>query len=305
MSGQLSLFPTRDLPAVTRKTVDAEMGALDEMFKANRRIRRSREFVKILQFIARFPKYSAFNGFLLYTQNPNATRLATAGTWLKQFGRTPLYSARPLIILAPMSPVRFVYDLAETEGEPFLGNAVESYDIGESLLRETYRKTVNNSQLHGIAVHGDPSGSDTDIGAIPLTYESRKKYRHLNLDSRMKYLIMFDEQESLANRFAAMVKELGHIFCGHMGIDELAWWQDSSGVDRERAEMEAEATAFLACYRQGVVSAAKRFLFRWEEDDQELPFLSLNSVFHATQYIEQMGKTEWKQPKKKSRYQRE
>ena len=41
----------------------------------------------------------------------------TPGQWRVRFGRTVNPKARPLVILAPMGPVAFVYDFADTEGE--------------------------------------------------------------------------------------------------------------------------------------------------------------------------------------------
>jgi hypothetical protein len=37
-------------------------------------------------------------------------------------------------------------------------------------------------------------------------------------------------------------------------------------------------------------------------EDRELPPISLNAVFQAVSYIEDMGKTLWRKPRKQGRY---
>ena len=125
MTQQLSLFPDSLLDTPNRlqdKTfaeLDAALSPVDEVFATNTRFRNSLNFIELLDFIARFPNYSAFNGLLLYIQDSSATYVATARAWAKKFGRQPGQNARPLVILAPMAPIRFVFDIRSTEGTPF------------------------------------------------------------------------------------------------------------------------------------------------------------------------------------------
>jgi len=302
MTDQLSLFPDRDVLADSGRTAGVDTNALDEMFEASRRFRDGPEYLRLLAFIARFPKYSALNGFLLYIQNAGATYLATSGTWLRQFSRRPFYTAKPLVILAPMSPVLFLYDLEETEGEPFPQKLLQIPDCQPRLLREVLDRTIRNAAIHGIAVRSESALPEERSSVISLTYGTRKEFARLNIDSRMKYLLLMGEAETLEERYTLLVHGLGHIFCGHVGIDTLAWWQDRSGTDPAQADIEADSATFLVCRRRGSMTGGKQFLSILQGGEEELPALSLNGVFHATHYIEQMGKSEWKQPRKQSRY---
>ena len=107
MEHQMSLFPSTNAQKGTDAILTEDMSALDEMFAASHRFRSSSEYLELLYFISRFPKYSTFNCVLLYTQNSSISYVATLGSWKRQFNRHLKHNARPLIILAPMSPIRF------------------------------------------------------------------------------------------------------------------------------------------------------------------------------------------------------
>ncbi|MBW2437859.1 MAG: hypothetical protein JRF29_11305, partial [Deltaproteobacteria bacterium] len=154
MSHQLNLFSKGVAYGIDGAAYDpladpaTEANAIDEMFAADSRYRSSREFVRLLNFITRLPQYSAFNGFLLYTQNPALSHVATARTWSRKFGRHLKFNARPLIILAPMGPVRFVYDLNDTEGDPVLAERLKSYPATQRLQTRVIENTIHNCALH-------------------------------------------------------------------------------------------------------------------------------------------------------------
>ena len=194
MTGQMSLFPSKDLPEDEEQTGEIELSAIDEMFAASRRYRSSREYMELLQFVARFQKYSAFNCFLLYLQNPFMTSVATAGRWRKKFKRRLKADARPLVILAPMSPVRFLYDLKDTEGQPASPDLLKPYNKAGRIQMDVYNKTVHNCAIHGIAARDVDLRHQYADGVIPLTYKTLKQFESLDLDSQMKYLILLEKE---------------------------------------------------------------------------------------------------------------
>jgi len=303
MADQLSLFPEKDLPAKETPVLQGEISALDEMFTAGKRYRDSVRFVEMLRFISRFPNYSAFNGFLLYLQNPDATHVATAGAWIRRFGREPIPDARPLMILAPMAPVRFLFDVTATRGEPLVPDILKPPVLHGRLLQDVHDKTVENCSVHGIAI-GEVGTADPRAGqVVTLTYNTRKQYKDLAPDAGASYLIALGRDHSLKTRLDALIHGLGHIFCGHLGIDSTAWWHDRRGVDQQMADIEAEAVAYLVLARKGLTDLSEKHLADYTQPQGHLlPVFSLNGVFQATQYIEEMGKSQWQAPKKKSRY---
>jgi hypothetical protein len=298
VSHQMSLFPVQDQPADKNSFPDGELNVIDEMFAASQRFRSSREFTEMLQFLARFPKYSAFNCFLLYTQNPGISYVATAGVWRKQFKRRLKYNARPLVILAPMSPVRFVYDINDTEGEAVPSVLLRPTATTNMLSGDIYERTIHNCFFHGIMVREIAVGKQSGEDAIQWTEDIRCQYKDLALDSKTNYLILINTDHCPEDKYAALVYELGRIFCGHRGIDSNAWWPDRQKVIPKVKAIEAESVVFLVCQRIGLFKNAGKYLLEFRGKEQELPILGLNSILQATHYIEDMGKSEWKKPKK-------
>jgi len=297
MSQQMSLFPAVDMSEKPLLS-EGDGNALDEVFSAIHRFRSSREYLHLLQFIGRFPNYSTFNGFLLYIQNPDLTYVATAGNWRKRFKRNLKPGARPLLILAPMSPVRFVFDLNDTEGAPFLPIDPTNDAAAGNFTENVFENTVHNCALHGIMVRQVETNSQQKGSAVPLSDDVRQKYPEPDLDAGMKYLILLYKEHRLEDKYAAMVYELGQIFCGHRGIHRNAWWPDRRRTDPAVVTLEAASTAFLVCRRIGLSSNADGYLAQYQSQDQRLPILGLNTILQATNYIEEMGRSRWQKPRK-------
>jgi len=301
MSGQaILLFETASL---SRR--EKEISALDEMFAASRRYRSSREYMEMLCFISRFPKYSPFNCFLLHSQNPAVSYVATARSWEKRFGRRPKRDARPLVILAPMSPVLFVYDLKDTEGRPVPRDILRPFETQGSVDKTTLDRTVHNCGLHRIEVRQALLGHYHGGSAIRLTDDAREHYRDMELDHTSNYLILLSRELNLEDEYSSLVHELGHILCGHLGTDGEAWWRDRRGLGKNQVEIEAESIAFLVCRRKGLLLNAEKYLSGYADEDREIPAFSLNAVFQATDYIEQMGQSHWEKPRKQSRHKKQ
>lgn len=91
---------------------------LDDLLGSIQDFQNSREFFDLLKFMGRFTQYSPFNCALLYIQNPKVTYVATPAQWRNKHHRTVKPHSRPMVILAPMRPVMFVYDMVDTEGPP-------------------------------------------------------------------------------------------------------------------------------------------------------------------------------------------
>jgi hypothetical protein len=308
MSQQLGLFSKGDAAAINDSPASpwadpaAEANAIDEMFVADTRYRNSREYLQVLNCIARLPQYSAFNGFLLHIQNPALSHVATARTWARKFGRRIKFNARPLVILAPMGPVRFVYDLKDTEGDPVIGGQLAFYPIAERLPARVYENIIHNCALHGIEAREVGSDDRHNETALRMTPSIRKKYARLKLVKDAGYLIMLDPADTTEAKFARLVLELAHILCGHLGIDKNAWWSERHHLSAIQQELEAESAAYLICQRKGLASVTHRFLQQYQRTDQQLPVFSLNAILQAVNYIETMGRSRWRGPKKRGKY---
>ena len=304
MTKQMSLFPDSTLKILktlqNEDIADLETASnpVDEVFAAVTRFRSSRDFMALMRYIARFPNYSAFNGLLLYLQNPSATYVATARTWAQKFGRQPRRDAKPLVILAPMAPILFLFDMQDTEGAPVPSSLLRPREADGQLLEKAYTHTVHNAALHGIAVYETTLANGETDTASRSTPALRKKFQDLNLKKDTNYLILIDKTQNLEDRYASLSYELGHIFCSHLGIDRHAWWPERRDLDISGEEIEADAVAYLVCRRSGFHAGSQNYLLNYSEDYPEIPFFSINAVIQAVGYIENMGRHRWKSPKK-------
>jgi hypothetical protein len=298
------LFDISPEPQDNHDDTKKELAALDEMFAASSRFRSSAEYMNMLKFVCRLPKYSPFNCFLLYTQNPAVSYVATATQWRRDFGRMPKYDARPLVILAPFGPVIFVYDLKDTGGpDPVPTYLLRPFNTEGKLQKVVFENTVYNSGTHGIEVQQSTLRHRHGGSAIKLTKDIRKSYNRFKLGPNAHYLILLNRESTLEDKYSSLVHELGHIFCGHLGVDPNAWWHKRNKLEKTEVEIEAESVSFLVCLRQGLVASSEHYLSNYRTaDDHDIPPLSLKAVFQATKYIEEMGKSKWGKPKKKSRY---
>ena len=306
MTEQLSLFQTPDGRAVEGPAAagpmpgEADAGAIDELFRITHRWRSRCKLLELLDFISRLTAYSPLNAFLIHLQDPVATRVATARVWARKYQRRLLPGARPIVILAPMSPVLFVFDVRDTEGPPLAPNALPAAGPGgrPGRLLET---SLHNCGIQRIAVRDaealDPSVERT----IRLTPALRKKHADLGLEPNARYLVLLDAGLGVDAKFATLSLELGRIFCGHLGIDSDAWWPDRKDLDFERIEMEAAAVAHLVCRRSGLSLTPVNMLTACVEKDQALPPFSLNAVFQAAHHIEAMSRRAWKKPRRLGR----
>jgi hypothetical protein len=308
MSQQLDLFPRRyqeSLRGIEEDIISdlkGELNTIDEIFISDRRLHFSATYFELLKFIARFPQYSAFNCFLMYTQNPSASCVATARTWARKYRRKPAAGARPLIILAPMAPVRFVFDIKDTEGQAMPDHLVQADRPKISHLAKVYEKTLHNCNIQGIYVHDTILDHNDKESAARISPALRKKYRHLKSKKDSNYLILINKKFDLTAKYSSLVYELGHIFSGHLGIDANAWWPERQGLSVSEEEIEAISVAYLVAERRGLLEEAQKYLVAGMKVSHEIPPISLNAVLQAVSYIEDMGKSHWRNPKKRSRY---
>ena len=300
MTQQLSLFPNSPLDMLNRvqekKLADLEvaLNPVDEVFTASTRLRNSRNFMELLDFIVRFPNYSAFNGFLLYIQDSSATYVATARTWAKKFGRQPGPNAHPLVILAPMAPIRFVFDIRDTEGSPIPSDLLKSVESGNQLIGKVFSNTQQNCSLQGIAVCETMLSHGTKVTTDRITPALRKQYKDLNIPQDTNYIIHLNMTRTVEEKYSTLVHELGHIFCGHLGIDRYAWWPERENLNISTEDIEAACVAYLICRREGLRACSEKYLSDYVGANIKLPAFSLNAVLQAVSYVEEMGKYRWK-----------
>jgi hypothetical protein len=299
---QASLFEESSPAGVWQR--DAARRALDDLFSLARQYKTSKAYFGLLKFIARFRFYSPFNAMLIYTQMEGARFVAPPHRWLRDYKRRIKTGARPLVILQPMGPVMFVFDVADTESEgdaPPLPPEVEKpFEVRHgSVGRELY-STIENAKRDGISIIEKDAGSQS-AGSIRIAQPGK----HLKVLSKSKpkpeYVMVPVRYEMLLNRnysseakYATLVHELAHLYCGHLGTPNDKWWPDRRGLTQEVCEFEAESVSYLLCARLGISSPSDEYLSGYLKENEETPSLSLDCVLKASGLIEQMGRERMK-----------
>lgn len=284
-----------------REDLKQKVSALDELFYATKQYRTGSSYNELLQFCVRFRQYAPYNAFLMHMQRPGATYVATPGHWLREFERTVKEGSNAIVILAPMSPVLFLYDVADTDGRALPREMIQPFQASGTLGAKVYDRTVANSARDHVVVEDRHFGS-TLAGRVYLG----PKNRYVNFPDKTlkpaKFAVDLNGSHDQPTRYATLVHELAHIHCGHLGTDADGWWPDAQHLDKQCREFEAESVTFLVCTRAGINPGSQRYLAGYLKKSGEIPQISLERVMKAAGYIESLGQRAlpMRPPKKES-----
>lgn len=103
------------------------------------------------------------------------------------------------------------------------------------------------------------------------------------------YVLEINSRFNVQDSYATMVHELAHLYCGHLGQDELAGWHDRSHLSHIEKEIEAESVCFLVCHHLGITTKSDQYLADYVARNPELPGVSLMTILEVTGRIEEMG----------------
>jgi hypothetical protein len=288
--------------AIENIDLESVRGVLDELFMLARQYRQSKKYQDLIRFVANFRLYSAFNAMMVHIQMPGAKYVLPAKRWLKKYHRLPVPDAQPLIMLQPMSPIMFGYDVSQTKGRSLPEGFDNPFKTSGLLKKDEFEMTIANAKRDGIRVILKSLGSTLGGYVKDPTTMYYCEGIGLLLDmSRPTMLI--DNQEVLVfaditlnanlpqeTNYATLVHELGHLYCGHVGTPNHKWWPDRRNLDRNAREFEAESVSYLVCQRAGIETPAIEYLNSYLGANDEVPSISLESVFKAAQRIEAMRK---------------
>ena len=222
---------TDELTALTTDALDKLATLLDEGH--------SDRLTALLKMMGRFHRYSFHNLCLITAQCPTATRVAGFQTW-RTMGRCVRKGEKGIAILAPIVGRRaeaadddaksvvgfraaYVFDVAQTEGEPLPEPAEASGDPGG--------KTA--ALRAAIAASGITVETSDDLGGALGT----------SAGGRIQVL----NGLSAAEAFMVLVHEYAH---------ELLHRADDRPASRDTRELEAEAVAFVVGDAIGLDAAA-------------------------------------------------
>ena len=297
MAGQVSSLDSR-LPSGEWDR-DAVRRALDDLFSLAKKYRASKDYLDLLKFIAEFRFYSPFNAMLIHVQMPGARFVAPPHRWLR-WGRRIKANARPLVILQPMGPVMFVFDVSDTEpekGAPPLPREVERpFEVLRGEVGSVLERTIENAKRDGVLVADREAGSQYagEIRATTkrefLTVLTRERPSPVYQQIPVRYELLLNSRLSREAKYATLVHELAHLYCGHLGTPNPKWWPDRRRIPADVREFEAESVCYLVCSRLGIDNPSDAYLAGYVESNEETPPISLERVMAAAGLIEEMGR---------------
>ena len=275
---------------------------VDLLYQAVSSYSKCKEFKSLLQFCAKHKHLSPYNAMLVQMQRPDAQYVLGADEWKYNYNRLIKSDARPLIILVPFGPVDFVFDIKDTEPVKTmfpddikeLLKIIDKTDSKKQLnIEEKLQNLINNLSPHGIAFGQSLLGGD-ELGAQIELFRQKKninvmltKKTKLRWDSY--FLLSINEQQDLYMRFAALCKELSHLFCHH--LPGYGWWESRNNeLDLNSMNFEAQCVTWLVCERQDITNPSTERLTNYLQHHKRIPDVSLDFILQAANEIEKMLK---------------
>jgi hypothetical protein len=266
---------------------DNDIKALDALYEQVGAYRKGTDLKGLFDFLKRFPRVAPYNAFLLHVQKPGSRYVASAKEWNERFGRSIKPGARPLVILWPFAPVHFVFELADTEGgAPFPDELLNPFKMGGKLRPGAVSILKLNLARDGVSYNEADRGTES-AGMIQMSVPSRNQ-RVGKAVVRVLYNLVVNSNHSDEEKFATVVHELAHLYCGHLGTPNDKWWPDRRGLEKNSMEFEAESVAWLICERVGITNPSAKYLAGYLDKEAETPPISLEAVIKAAGMIETM-----------------
>lgn len=248
--------------------------SLDSLLRKSQALRSGEEFQKFLDFISKFKEYKPFNNMLVYTQNPACTYYATEAHYKKAFKRTIKEEARPMVILAPMHPVLFVFDVKDTEGDDLPEQlSKQSYEVFGYAKEDWFTNVISYFADLKISAR-EYKMQDTKGGSI-----SRKN---------SSFTIEINSNHDVGVKLSTLIHELGHLFLGHLGSMDDEKFPLRGDLSKKIKEIEAEAVSYIVLQRFGLESNAHEYLAFYNARPDDLHNISVDLVIKIAGKIENM-----------------
>lgn len=258
------------------ENIEMSQSSLDDLFRRSKRIRNSKEYVDLIEFVNKFRNYAPFNNLLIYLQNPQTTYYATARDWYYKFNRTVKEDARPMLILAPMTPVLLVYDLEDTEGKNKPDLLENTFKVEGEIRPEFYDKILQKCKEMNINVV-DFDFSSTQAGDLTVYIKGSTPRIRLN------------KTFTITQKLATLLHELAHLFLGHLG-EKPKEWKNREDLPSNIKELEAESVSYIVCKKFNLQTRADIYIFFYAQEDSDYSKISIDQIMKVAGKIEKMGK---------------
>jgi hypothetical protein len=254
------------------------VSTIDTLLRQSAIYSSSEKFRDMIGFMAKFRRYSPYNNMLVRTQNPSCGFYATERDWQDRFRRGVKLDARPMLILAPMSPVMLVFDLDATEGDPLPEHLEEFAHFRGEFDSLWLKRLIENAAGHRIQV---------DFKALSSTHGGFAT-RHRGGPTWKMRIVVHDGLDP-PSRFGVLCHEVAHVLLGHLGSDYDGWWPARSNLDHHTVEIEAEAVAHIVTTRFGLAGASASYLSGHAKDAALPPSVSVDTIAKVAGHIEKMA----------------
>jgi hypothetical protein len=157
----------------------------------------------------------------------------------------------------------FVFDVSNTvpndDARPLPPEVLNPFEpTGGSVSIAKLNQTIENAKRDGINVCHQDAGSQS-AGRIRRTVSDktlevvvRRKFPVKSVRVPVLYELFLNANHSREAKYATLVHELAHLYCGHLGTLHPKWWPDRRQTDVAIREFEAESVCYLVCQRLGI-----------------------------------------------------
>jgi hypothetical protein len=265
---------------------------------------------QFLTFATRFRRLAVWNARMAYIQRPGARVIAPEYEWSRA-GRYVLPDAVPIIILWPFSPIRFVYELADTGPPVNREDFKDPFAVKGEFKKGTLSKLAANlKKQKKFKIEIEPrrqgfsyAGSAAGQGALPLAGADMLigDFAHGNAKTSEiqrtapSFRITINDRLNSQEQLVTLAHELGHIFCGHLGgcitsarEHDESGWPDRRYLGTHEREIEAEAVAYLVAARAGVETRSAEYLKRHAQR-AEMEKINEDLIVRATARTERLA----------------
>lgn len=258
-------------------------GAIDQLFQQALATNGPPAFNEFLDFVQGFNDLSVYNAMLVRVQRPGASAVGSRKQWA-EVGRWVKADAVPIVILQVFGPVRFVFEVADTEGREIPGERASCVIADGAVSQERYDRTKEAATAHAVEVQETDqygaylAGTAAAMGQVPQTLTPTEK-------GGMRFRVKVNAKHDLPTRFATLAHELGHVYCGHFGADAKGRWPKRPHLNPAQRELEAEAVAWLVCNRTGVQPRSREYLSSLATPEA-ISGISMYAIFDAANRVE-------------------
>lgn len=298
MTDQLDFFGEDDFPSAASAqgtapgTGDQGYGSSrpdhQALFEGRGSAQSVAEVAEMLVLMAGMPNIGPYNAWLVQHQRRGAKYVASARGWAK-VGRQVLPDSDQLVILHPGGPIRFVTELAETTGRKLPESARFPFAHDGSMTEEGWRWFLRRLQGENVDCQEQPrtsSGKHPSAASIRPAGRRRRPLANGRTAEEPAFEIRVDPALPLEERFAAVVRMLAHLYCGHLEHPDGSVRRRAWAGTAEAAEFEAAAVEYLVTARTGLRSAPPGLA----EEHEEVPAgADVAQVASAATRIENLG----------------